>query len=269
MGKLDEFFGTIRGEKKRSELEVVEEIEDRLRDGDIAGAIERLGTLEKEANLFLALRMVVRALVEKLDEKVASDAGAEDLEEVRGLIKSLLPYANGLFNPRYRAVILSDLAILFYKLGDDMNGDIALKTALNMAESHPDLTRDILMNLIRNGLLRKAGYAMRIVRDRKNLDIVLSHLAEMFYRAGDEERAGLVAEHIASPFHRALTLASFASVEQERNNLEKALRLLDEAIHFAEMIEDPDARFELMLKLYDMKYSFVGKSINVRDVLSE
>ncbi|HDZ36051.1 MAG TPA: hypothetical protein ENH81_03970, partial [Thermococcus sp.] len=67
MGKLDEFFGSIGG-KKRSELKVLEEIEEYLHEGGIDEAIERLSEIKKEHNLFLALRMIVSTIVKILDE---------------------------------------------------------------------------------------------------------------------------------------------------------------------------------------------------------
>lgn len=268
MGKLDDFFRGLRGEKKRSELEVLEEIAAYLSEGGIDDAIALLDMLEREHNLYLALRMIIRAITEALDE-AERNGGLTDheLEKTKERIKSLVPAVNGLFNRRYRAILLSDLAVLFYRLNDELNGDMALRAAINLAGDEADIVRDVLMELIRRGLLGKVSYAMKMVREPEKLDVVLTHIAEGFYRAGDVEKAMLILRHIKSPFHRAMALYYMASIEGQRDR-EKALRLIDEAFKEAEKVEDPDARFELSLKLYDLKHSILGEGFNVRDVLS-
>ncbi|NJE42432.1 hypothetical protein [Thermococcus sp. GR6] len=269
MGKLDDFFKSIIGEKeKKSELEILEEIEECLKMKEIDKALEQIKNLEKEHNIFLALRMVIRSIVEQLDEgEQTGTLNEEDVSRTRERIKETIPVVNALFNPRYRALLMADLAILFYRLDDELNGDIALRTAINLAENHDDIIREILMNLIRLGLLDKAGYAMKMVREPEKLDVVLVHLAEMFYRTGEEEKAKLIIKHIASPFHKAMALYYIASIEGTQNR-EEALRILEEAFKMAEKVEDPDARFELMLKLYDLKHSLLGEALNLREILS-
>ncbi|CAD5243883.1 hypothetical protein [Thermococcus camini] len=268
MGKLDEFFKSLGGEKKRPELEILEEIEAYLHEGGIDEAIARLPEIKKEHNLFLALRMIVRAIVETLDE--AERRGALTDNEIGGIkerVRSLIPAVNGLFTKRYRAILLSDLAVLFYRLDDELNGDLALKTAINLAGDDADIVRDIIMGLVKRGLLAKAGYAIKMAKNQETIDVVLVNLAESFYLAGDEKRAALIVKHISNPFQRAMALYYMASVEGERDR-EKALRLLEAAFEEAEKVESSDARFELMLKLYDLKHSLLGESFNVRDVLS-
>jgi tetratricopeptide (TPR) repeat protein len=268
MGKLDEFFRGLKGEKKRSELEVLEKIETYLEGGGIDEAITLLDELEKEHNIFLALRMIIQALTESLDE--AERMGGlpdHERERIKERIKSLVPAVNGLLNRRYRAVLLSDLAILFYRLNDELNGDVALKAAINLAEDEADIVRDVLMELIRRGLLNKAAYAMKMVKEPEKLDVVLTHIAEGFYRAGEVEKAMLILKHIANPFHRAMALYYMASIEGERDR-EKALKLIEAAFKEVEKIEDPDARFELSLKLYDLRHFILGEGFNVRGVLS-
>ncbi|NJE46348.1 hypothetical protein E3E35_02750 [Thermococcus sp. GR7] len=269
MGKLDDFFKSIIGGKeKKSELEILEEIEEYLKMKEIDKALEQIKNLEKEHNIFLALRMVIRSIVEQLDkEEQTGTLNEEDVSRTRERIKEMIPAVNALFNPRYRALLMADLAILFYRLDDELNGDLALRTAINLAENHDDIIREILMNLIRLGLLDKAGYAMKMVRDPEKLDVVLVHLAEMFYRAGEVEKAKLIIKHIASPFHKAMALYYIASIEGTQNR-EEALRILEGAFKLAEEVEDPDARFELMLKLYDLKHSLLGEALNLREILS-
>lgn len=269
MGRLDEFFKSL-GEKrrKRSELDVLEEIEGLIGIGEIEQAVELVGEIEGESNRFLALRMILRSIMERLTELKRSEGEADTgLENMRETVKTLIPLVNSLINPRYRAILLGDLAVLFYHLNDELNGDIALRTAINLAKESADIIRDILMGLVNAGLLRKAGYAMKMVREPEKLDVVLVHLAEMFYRAGDVQRAKLIIEHISNPFHRAMALYYLAEVEGERNR-EEALKILDAAFKIADKVEDPDARFELMLKLYDLKYALLGKALTLEDILS-
>ncbi|NJD99184.1 hypothetical protein E3E26_05240 [Thermococcus sp. LS1] len=269
MGKLDDFFKSFMGGKKdKSELEILEEIEEYLKMGEIDEALEQIKNLEKEHNIFLALRMVIRSIVEQLDEwEQTGTLNEEDLGRIKERIKEMIPVVNALFNPRYRALLMADLAILFYRLDDELNGDLALRTAINLAGNHDDIIREILMNLIRLGLLDKAGYAMKMVREPEKLDVVLVYLAEMFYRAGEVEKAKLIIKHIASPFHKAMALYYIASIEGTQNR-EEALRILEEAFKLAEEVGDPDARFELMLKLYDLKHSLLGEAFNLREILS-
>ncbi|MBP1912750.1 hypothetical protein [Thermococcus stetteri] len=151
--------------------------------------------------------------------------------------------------------------------GSELEGDFALKAAINLALDHPDILRDILFTLIKFELLQKAAYAMKLVKEPEKLDVVLSHLAEVFYERGDIERALAVISHITSNFHRAVTLMHLAQLEENRDR-ERALQLIESAIKIAEKIEDPDARFELMLKLHDLKHEIMGEPLSVGDLLS-
>lgn len=259
MGKLDEFFKSLKGGKKRSEIEVLEEIEDSLKMGELQRAIALAETLVSEPSRFLALRMILRNMAERIGEL--------EYHDIREFAKALLPLINSIFNKRYRMILLSDLAVLFYRLDDELNGDVALKTAMNLARDSPDVLRDILFELIHYGLLEKASYAMRMVRDPRKLDVVLAHLAELFYRSGDYERARLIVNHISSPFHRAMALYYMAAVEGEKNP-DKALKILDAAIKIAEEVDDPEARFELILKLYDLKGKLTGEILGPGEILS-
>ena len=264
MDKLERFFGRKR--KERSDSDVLEDIEAYLYEGGIKEAVDLLENLEKEHNVFLALRMILESMTEKL-EGTKEGPGERELREIKETAKGLIPTINGISNRRYRAILLSELAILFYKLGDDLNGDIALKTALNLAAGEPDVIRDMLMELLRRGLLGKVAQAIKIVKDPEGIDVVLTRIAENLYLSGDEERALLVTEHINHPFHRALALYYLGDIEGRRD-VKKALNLINMALREAEKVEDPDARFELILKIYDLKHEILGESFSVRDVLS-
>jgi len=107
---------------------------------------------------------------------------------------------------------------------------------------------------------------MRFVRDREKLDVVLVHLAEVLYERGEVEKALAVVGHITSNFHKATALFYLAQFEMRRDR-EKALQFIDWAIKLAEGIEDPEARFELMLKLYDLKHEIQGDSLSLSELL--
>ncbi|WP_297063928.1 hypothetical protein [Thermococcus sp.] len=259
MGKLDELFGVIKG--KRPDTEVLTEIEDRLLVDDIPGAIALLEELEREQNVVIAVRMILRKILRMRE--------SEENAEIRfvPLLKGLVPYVNGIKNERYRALLLGELALGFYVIGAELEGDFALKASINLALEHPDILRDIIMNLINAGLFPKAGYAMKFVKDREKLDVVLVYLAEVLYERGEEEKALAVIGHITSNFHRAVALFHLAEFEKTRNR-EKALQFVEWAIRIAERIEDPDARFELMLKLYDLRHEILGEPLSLSELLA-
>ncbi|WP_297068564.1 hypothetical protein [Thermococcus sp.] len=263
MGKLDEFFKPLRREKGTSEIEVLEEIEGYLSSGEVFPAVEAINHLEKEANVYLALRMVLRTILRRLRENPPQ----EEVGKLYGTVKELIPLINGIFNSRFKALLLADLAVILYSIDDELNADIALRTAINLAGGEGDLLRDILRELIYSGLLDKAGYAMKMVRDRGKLDVVLSELAEMFYRAGDVKRATAILKHISSPFHRAITLANISEIEARRDR-KKALELLDAAMRLAESINDDETRVELGIKLYSIRQEVEGKGFSLRKILA-
>ena len=269
MGKLDEFF-KLRGEKesRRSDLEILEVIEDALKEKNIDYALLQLRNIQKDHNLFLALRMVLREITSQL--KPSQEEGGVVLtdSEVRVKLKELTLLVNTLPNPLYRAILLADLAVVFYYIQDDLSGDMALKAAIDLVLNNPSVLREIVLNLVKHGLLEKAGYAMKLVKDPEKLDVVLSQLSEKFYREGDIGKAMRVLEHINNPFHKAMALYYIASIEAEKNS-EEALKILDVAFKIAEKIEDPNARFEANMKLYDLKHSIEGTSVNLMDVLSK
>ncbi|AMQ19296.1 hypothetical protein [Thermococcus peptonophilus] len=259
MGKLDELFGSfMRG---RPDTEVLTEIEDRLLVDDIPGAIALLEELKKEQNLVIAVRLILRKITQMLEK------GDGQSFRALPLLKQLIPHINGIKNERYRALLLGEISIGFYLTGSELEGDFTLKAAINLALQYPDILRDILFSLIKSGLLKKAAYAMKFVKDPEKLDVVLSYLAEVFYERGDIEKALAIISHITSNFHRAVALMHLAQFEESRNR-ERALQLIESAIKIAEKIEDPEARFELMLKLYDLKHEIMGEPLSVDELLS-
>ncbi|MCD6373502.1 MAG: hypothetical protein J7L37_08180 [Thermococcus sp.] len=260
MGKLDEFFKVFSPEKKRSELEILEEVEDYAASGEFGRAIEEASLIETERNRFLAVRLILRRVLKQLenDEKNVSGVG----EVLRGVV----PLVNSLTNQRYKALLTADIALILYYLGDEFRGDLSLKTAINLAEGHDDVLLEIIRELVRRGLLEKAAGALKLVRDRDKLDSILVTISEMYYRMGDIEGAKKVVKHIKNPFHKAMALYYMALVEAPRDK-EAARALLDAAIKVAERVEAPDARFELILKLYDLWIALEGESIRLTDVL--
>jgi len=248
---------------------LLEEIEEYLHEGWTTNVIDLVGKLEKEQNVFLALRMILKSMAETLGEaEKHGEISEEERHKTKEILKDLIPIINGISNRRYRAILLSELAVLFYKLDDDLNGDIGLKTAMNLVSDEPDVVRDILMELLREDLLKKASRALKMIKDTRGFDVVLTRVAENLYLGGKPEKALAVAEYISNPFHRALTFYYLATIEGKRN-LKRALEFIERALKEAEMIDNPDARFELILKIYDLKHALLGESLNVGDVLSK
>ncbi|NJE60801.1 hypothetical protein [Thermococcus sp. 21S7] len=67
MGKLDEFFKLMaKEESKKSDLEILEDIEEHLSEDNIDMAILQLKEIKKDHNLFLALRMIIRKLISEI-----------------------------------------------------------------------------------------------------------------------------------------------------------------------------------------------------------
>lgn len=89
----------------------------------------------------------------------------------------------------------------------------------------------------------------------------------MFYERGDIEKALAIISHITSNFHRAVALMHLAQLEENRDR-GKALQFIESAIKIAERIEDPETRFELMLKLHDLKHEIMGEPLSVGELLS-
>ncbi len=261
MGKLDELFGRS-SDKKRSELEILEEIEDYVVVGDFEGAVELVGSLNTEINRFLALRLILRGILKEVEK------GEVKKEEVIGVLGVVVPLINSITNGRHRALLTFDTALILYYLGDSLRGDLSLKAAINLASGHDDVLVEMVRELVRRGLLEKAAGALKLVRDRDKLDSVLVTIAEIFHRMGEFEKAKEVVKHIKNPFHKAMALYYMAIVENSRNP-EMAKTLIEGAIKVAEGINEPDARFEIMMKLYDLKATIEGSSIRLADILGK
>ena len=257
MGRLDSLFGT--GKEGKRDVETLEEIESRLNEGDLSGALHLVDVLKNPGNVFLALRLILKRIAESAREPNANRTA------LLAVLREAIPRVNAVPSERYRAILLGELAKAFYYLGDDFNGDISLKTALNLASNHPDILRDILRGLIEEGLLKKAAYALKMVRDRRALDPIFEYLVERLYHAGKVKDALKVLEHIESPFHRAMALHSLALLS--RDDPETALKFIERAIEEASKIEDPETRFETMIKLYDTMHEIKGEPLSLGTVL--
>ncbi|MBP1912749.1 hypothetical protein [Thermococcus stetteri] len=86
MGKLDEFFGSLTG--KRSDSEVLAEIESQLAEDNVSRAIGLIEELDKEQNVVLAVRLVLRKLF-----KLKTDADTSSFKIIP-FLKQLIPYIN-------------------------------------------------------------------------------------------------------------------------------------------------------------------------------
>ncbi len=254
MNPLEKLFGLS---DEGSDLDRLERIEELLDAGEIESAIAELEGIRKDENLYVGAKMIVKHLVNS----------ELPPEEVVGYLKTLIPIVNSLSSWRYRATLLADIAMAFYRVGDDLNGDLALKTAINLAyNSGEEVLVEILRELIRNGLIEKGAYAFSLVKDRKRIDFLLSQLAEFFYLYEDYEKVQKVLNAIEDPFYRTITLYRLALLEAPRDR-DKALALLEKAIDNAEKIENRHARLELLIKLNDLKAELTGKGIRLVDIL--
>lgn len=260
MGKLDELFKTDSGEEG-SELEILEKVEDYAEVRDFETAVLEARRLKKDVNLFVALRLVLWEILRRVER------GEESPSRVIPLLTSIGLIVNNVKSPRYRAILLADMSVIFYHLGDEFSGDLTLKSALNLAMNQDDVLTEIVRNLVERGLIDKAAGALRLVKDREKIDSILVRIAELFYKAGDHERAKAVLKHIKNPFHKALALYYMAE-HSTRQDPETAKELVNAALLMAEKINDPNARFEVMLKIFDLKNALEGKTVKLTDLLS-
>ncbi len=255
MGKIDELFEPEKEPERDSDrIEVIEEL---VNQWEFKEALKELDRVKLVPNMFLGLRVFVRGILAAIKELQREGKLKEDLRKAMvGYVESLIPIANGITNLRLKALAFADISVAFYMLDENLKSDFALKTALNIATElgDDDITVEIVKTLIDSGILTKAAYAMNLVRNRKKLDLILSQLAVMFYASGELEKAEVTLQHIESRFHRANALYYMASIEASRDQ-EKALRLLDTAFKIVEEIENPVLRFEMFLKLSDLKYT--------------
>jgi hypothetical protein len=264
MGKLDELFGKLTESlevNSKSDLDRLEAIEEFLSSGDFGAAMNELEKIKKEENLYVGAVIFVRALLNP----------PEDVPTNRSMILDyltrLLPVINGIENWRYRALALSEVAMAFYHFGDEFNGDLALKSSLNLAKMAGDeVLSGILRELIKRGLIEKAAYAFSLVKDRKRIDFLLSQLVEVLYLAGEFEKADAALAHIRDPFYKAIALYNLALVEASRDK-ETALAFVDNATRFAEEIENKNARIELLIKLSDLRAQLTGKGISLAELI--
>ena len=260
MAALERILGILEGEDKVSDLERLERIEELVDSGDFQSAISELEKIRKDENVYVGARIIIRALL-NLEGDIRSD--------VLDYLKSLIPIINGISSWRYRSLLMANVAIAFYKLGDEFNGDLALKTAINLAYvAGEDVLVEILRELIRRGMLNKGAYAFSLVKDRRKIDFLLSQLVESLYLAGEYDKARAVLESIKDPFYRAVALYRLALLEFNKNKL-KALAFIESAIENTEKIENKHARLELLIKLNDLKGQLTGKGIRLVDILGK
>ncbi len=264
MGKLDELFGKLSesvGEDSKSDLERLESIEEFLSSGDFEAALRELERIKKEENVYVGAVIFVRNLLNPPEDVPVNRPMAMEY------LTRLLPIINGMENWRYRALALSEVAMAFYLFGDEFNGDLALKSALNLARAAgDDVLSGILRELIKRGLIEKAAHAFSLVRDRKRIDFLLSQLVEVLYLAGELEKADAALAHIQDPFYKAIALYNLALVESNRDK-DAALAFVENAIRFAEEIENKNARIELLIKLNDLKSQLTGKGISLAELI--
>ncbi|WP_456453550.1 hypothetical protein [Thermococcus sp.] len=259
MGKLDELFEPEKEPERDSDrIEVIEEL---VNQWEFKEALKELDRVKLVPNMFLGLRVIVRGVLTAVKESMKEGKLNEDIRKALvDYVESLIPIANGITNLRLKALAFADISVAFYMLDENLKSDLALKTALNIATEigDDDITVEIVKTLIDRGILAKAAYAMNLVRNRKKLDLILSQLAVMFYASGEQEKAEVTLQHIESRFHRANALYYMASIEASRDQ-EKALRLLDAAFRIVEEIENPVLRFEMFLKLTELKSKITGE----------
>jgi hypothetical protein len=250
-------------DKKKSDKEILEEIERDVNTREITRAIKLLDGIKSPVNLFISIRLILNGI-----EEIAKESNEAGREELRVYLRELIPYINGIPSERLRASLLGDLARTFYLLNDEFNGDLALKVAINLASNYPDLLRDILISLVENNLIEKASYAFKLVRKKEVLDQIFVYLAEKLYQTGDEKTSIQVINNISDPFHRATAFYYLAMIEENKDR-DKAIEFTKRAIEEAEKIKEPETRLELLLKLTDYLHTLRGEQLDVLEVLGE
>jgi len=256
--------GLLRGEEQENRDDILLGIvEAALKREDIAGAINELKRIKEDYYLFLGVRITVRKIIEIIQRKMPRLGKLPKHERTHFIkyLKDLIVLANSVTKERLRALLFVDIAIAFYLIDESLEGDLALKTSLDIAEKlqDDDVVFEIVYSLIESSLLEKAGYAMNLVRNRKKLDTILSYLALHLYKEGKEEDAAKVIAHIQSDFHKVMALYKIAEFEAERNK-EKATAILKRAIELSENIKNAVLKFEAFVKLTELQDELVGKS---------
>ncbi len=259
MSKLDELF---KAEKKpERDSDRVEVIDNLVSQWEFREALKELDKVKLVPNIFLGLRVIIRGIFSTVREITKEGKLGEEIRKTLvGYVEQLIPIANGITNLRLKALAFADISMAFYLLNENLKSDLALKTALNIATEigDDDILVEIVKNLIDHGILTKATYAMKLVRNRKKLDVVLSQLSVMFYTSGEKDKADAILQHIESPFHRATAVYYMASFESSRDP-EKALQLLDMAFRIVDEIPNPLLKFEMFLKLSELKHTITGE----------
>ncbi|MBO8174670.1 MAG: hypothetical protein H0Z18_05375 [Thermococcus sp.] len=237
-------------------------IEAALKRGDIAAAISEVRRIKNDYYIFLGVRSIVRKIIQLAKKSLEKfgDVLKHERTSFREYLKELVILANSITEERFRAIVFADIAIAFYLIDESLEGDLALKTSLDIAEKlqDDDVVFEIVYSLIESNLLEKAGYAMNLVRNRKKLDIILSYLALHLYKEGKEEDAAKVIAHIQSDFHKVMALYKIAEFEAERD-IEKATAILKRAIELSENIKNAVLKFEAFVKLTELQDELVGK----------
>ncbi|NJE07562.1 hypothetical protein E3E31_03320 [Thermococcus sp. M39] len=254
----------LRGESQETRDNVILEIvEAALKRGNIASAIEELKRMKDDYYIFLGVRITVRKIIETIKGLISKfgEVPKTNKEIFINYLRDLIVLANSVMKERLRALLFADIAIAFYLLDESLEGDLALKTSLDLAEElkDDDVTLDIVYSLMEINLLEKAAYAMNLVRNRKKLDVILSHLALQLYKEGREENAARVIENIQSEFHKVMAIYKIAEFEAKRDK-NKALELLKKAEEVVDKIDNPPLRFEAFVKLTELQDELMGKS---------
>ncbi len=259
MSALDNIFKpTEEPERDSDRLEAIENL---VNYWEFKEALKELKKIKLAPNIFLGIRIIIDGILSAIRESIEDGVLREELRKVFvKYIEDIIPIANEIGNLRLKSLAFADISVAFYMLNENLKSDLALKTALNIASDigDDDLLVEIVKALIDRGLLKKAAYAIKLVRNRKKLDVILSQLAVMFYSSGEFEKADLTLQHIESPFHKATAFYYMASVEASRDK-EKALALLDSAFKILDEVQNPILKFELFLKLVDLKSSLTGE----------
>jgi len=257
---LEEFlFGE---KKKRSELEVLADVEIYLSRLDFEEASRCLDELESDQNLFVALQMILSKMITTLREGVLSEG---DLPEMLKVLEKVMEKSNLIVVLNYRVTLLTYLAVLFYLLGDEFRGDMALKTALSLAGDRKNLLKFILRTLFSVGLLKKAGYVLSKIGDSDLLNLQLVELTKVFYQAGEKRKAFEVIKHIEKPYYKALAYLALAELEKQS---ELAKAYLKAAEYFASLVKESNASTSIMMRIKEYEHKISGDVVSVQDILN-
>ncbi|ALM74771.1 hypothetical protein [Thermococcus barophilus] len=260
LNKFRKHLGKLtKGEKDDAIFGLVEAA---LKREDINAAISEVRRIKNDYYLFLGVRSIVKKIVQ-LAKKSINKFGSvlkHEKEAFREYLKELVILANSITEERLRAIVFADIAIAFYLIDESLEGDLALRTSLDLAEKlkDDDVTFEIVYSLVENDLLEKAAYAMSLVRNRKKLDVILSYMALHLYKEGREDDAAKVITHIQSDFHKVMALWKMAEFESKRDK-KKAEEILKKAMELLKDIENPVLRFEAFVKIAELQEELAGR----------